>query len=298
MPLSQLEHIHKISLKMNKQATRLTNKWAAERLPVRPKDANKGTFGKVLVVAGSENYPGAAYLSCAAAYRVGAGLVTLVTEKEVKIIVSRKLPEVTFLSQSEVLNRLGDYNVLLIGPGLGQSKETHKFVGAFCSNYSNNHNKIVVDGDGLNILSKQENWWKNLQGEIILTPHPGEMARLTGLTIKEIQSNRINITKEYAGKWGQTVVLKGANTVIAFHTGKFLLSPFADPVLATAGTGDVLSGIIAGMLAQGLPPFEAAGVSVCLHELAGERLSKEIGQAGVLASDILPILPQVIKKLI
>src|SRR3990167_8736551 len=169
---------------------KLTKEWVRVRLPKRPKDANKGTFGKVLVVAGSENYPGAAYLTCAACYLVGAGLVALVTEPEVKIIVSRKLPEVTILN-----------------------------------------------------------------GEVILTPHPGEMARLTGLTVQKIQLDRVNIAKLYAKKWNKIVVLKGANTVIASPAGEMAISPFANPALATAGTGDVLAGVIAGFLAQGLDCF-------------------------------------------
>lgn len=263
----------------------LTKKWVAERLPKRPKNANKGTFGKVLVVAGSENYPGAAYLCSAAAYRVGAGLVTLATTPSVKIIVSKKLPEVTFLSFDEVFGRISEYDVILFGPGLGQKSEAEKILKSRLP-------KTVIDGDGLNILSKIGDWPEKIKGEIVLTPHPGEMSRLTGLSVKKIQSDRVNVAQYWAKKWGTVVVLKGANTIVAPPVGGVLLSPFANPVLATAGTGDVLAGIIAGLLAQGLKTFDAAGVGVYIHGVAAEILREEMGDAGVLASDLLPILPE------
>lgn len=271
----------------------LTKELIAHWLPKRQIDANKGTFGKLLVVAGSENYPGAAYLSCAAAYRAGAGLVTLATEPQVKIIVSRKLPEVTFLSRDEVFENLKKYNALLIGPGLGQGLEITKFLGQL---FKKQLPKTIIDADGLNILAQIDNWWTKLDNETILTPHPGEMARLTNFSIGGIQRDRINTAQQFAQKWDKIVVLKGANTVIA-SSGKTLISPFANPVLATAGTGDILAGVITGLLAQGLKPFDAAAVGAYIHGLAGEKLRKKIGNAGMLASDLLPLLPQIIKDL-
>ncbi len=262
---------------------KLNKEWVTGKLPKRPKDASKGTFGKVLVVAGSKNYPGAAYLCCAAAYRVGAGLVTLVTNETTKIIVSRKLPEVTFLSFDEVFQKINNYDVLLLGPGLNKNKKALKFI--------NKLPKTVIDGDGLNMLAKKDNW--KLQ-EAVLTPHPGEMSRLTKLSINEIQSDRENIAKEFSKKWGQVVVLKGANTVISSPT-QIAISPFANPILATAGTGDVLAGCIAGFLAQGLKTFDAACVGVYIHGLAGEMVKEKIGDVGGLASDLLPLLPKAIQ---
>lgn len=271
----------------------LNKSWIADKLPKRPKDANKGTFGKVLVIAGSENYPGAAYLCCAACYRVGAGLVTLATILAVKIIILRKLPEVTFLPLEGVHEKLSTYDILLLGPGLGQSEQTIKFVEQLLNEKLP---KTIIDGDGLNILSKMENWWKNLKADCVLTPHPGEMSRLTGLSIEEIQSHREDIAKRFAKVWNQVVVLKGANTVIA-SSNEIAVSPFVNPALATAGTGDVLSGIIAGFVAQGLEPFDAACLGVYIHGLAGEILRKEFGDAGLLASDLVAVLPKAIKKL-
>lgn len=290
---------------MNPEVTKLIREWVLKRLPARPKDANKGIFGKVLVVAGSENFPGAAYLTCAACYRVGAGLVTLATEQTVKIIVSRKLPEVTFLPFKEALDKVGGYDVLLVGPGLGQSNQAVEFIDKLCSNYSNNRIKTIIDGDDLNILSKMNKffsskigrWWEKLTGEVILTPHPGEMARLTGMTIQEIQSDRINVAQYFAKKWNKIVILKGANTVVVSPAGEVFSSPFANPVLATAGTGDILAGTVAGMLAQGLKPVDAACVGVYVHGLAGEMVREKIGNAGSLASDLLPLLPLSIKQI-
>ncbi len=274
---------------------KLTNKWVATRLPERPESANKGTFGKILVVAGSENYPGAAYLSCAACYRVGAGLVTLATGQAVKVIVSRKLPEATFLLPREAVGKVSKYDVLLVGPGLGQNDQAAKIMEDLLSS---NLPPAVIDGDGLNLLSKRGDWWKKLGNEVILTPHPGEMAGLTGLTVSKIQSDRINVAQYFAKEWNKIIILKGANTVIISPTGEIKISSFANPVLATAGTGDILAGVIAGMLAQGLDCFSAASVGVYIHGLAGELVRKKIGDAGMLASDLLPILPQVLKKLV
>ena len=282
---------------MIQKVNQLTEDWVVRTLPKRPKHAHKGTFGKVLVVAGSENYPGAAYLSCAACYRVGVGLVTLATEQTVKIIVSRKLPEVTFLPFKEALDKVGGYDVLLVGPGLGQSNQAVEFIDKLCSNYSNNRIKTIIDGDGLNILSKTGEWWEKLKGDIILTPHPGEMARLTGLTITKIQSDRVNVAQYFAKKWNKIILLKGANTVIAPPEGGVAMSPFANPALATAGTGDVLAGMIAGMLAQGLKSFDGACIGVYIHGLAGEKLRTRIGEAGVLASDLLSLIPLIIKEI-
>ena len=156
---------------------------------------------------------------------------------------------------------------------------------------------LVLDADGLNHLAGREGWWERLPEAAVLTPHPGEMARLTGLAMSEIQGDRLEVARRFAGRWGKVLVLKGAFTVIASPGGEVRLSPFANPALASAGTGDVLSGAIAGLLAQGLSPFDAASLGVYLHGLAGELASEGLGEAGVVASDLLPLLPRGIKRL-
>ena len=157
----------------------------------------------------------------------------------------------------------------------------------------------VVDADGLNIYwpPSSESWWNDFPQKAILTPHPGEMARLTGRSTKDIQGRRVEIAVESAVKWRKIVVLKGAFTVVAHPDGSSRLSPFANPVMATAGTGDVLAGTIAGLLAQGGAPEDAAALGVYLHGLAGERVSVDLGEAGMLAGDLLPELPRAMRDL-
>lgn len=265
----------------------------------RPKNANKGTFGKVLIIAGSDNFPGAAYLCATAAYRVGAGLVTVATTSAVRDALVKKTPEVTYIVLSEnnefhlIEEKIGNYDAILIGPGLGVSDGIKRLVKQLIQMQLPN---LVIDADGLNILSGIDNWWKKL-GEAVMTPHPGEMSRLTGLSIDEIQNIREKVAKAYAKKWNKIVVLKGANTIIVGPKEEIFVSPFANPVLATAGTGDVLAGMIAGFLAQGLSLFDAAKTGVYMHGFAAEILKEKNGDTGSVASDLLPILPQVIKQI-
>ncbi len=279
----------------------------AASLPQRPSSAHKGTFGRVLVVAGSINYIGAAYLACQGAIRVGAGLVTLATPKSLQPILASKLTEVTYIPLPEaepglvhpeaaqiILDSLSGYDVLLLGCGLGLSPGAREFVKAFL--FTQNL-PTVLDADALNTLAEIPDWWSKLGSQAVLTPHPGEMSRLTGLPIAEIQGSRLHRAQEYASNWRHTVVLKGAHTIIAAPDGRAKLSPMANAGLASAGTGDVLSGTIAGLMAQGLSTFAAASCGVYLHASAAELVKDEIGDAGMIASDLLPKLPLVIKEL-
>jgi len=156
---------------------------------------------------------------------------------------------------------------------------------------------LVLDADALNTLAKIPNWWQQLAEDAILTPHPGEMARLLGVSVCEVQSDRVGIAKQVAQEWHKTIVLKGAYTVVAAPDGRAMISPIANPGLASAGTGDVLTGAIAGLLAQGLSLFDAAALGVYLHGEAGEMVKSKLGDAGMIATDLLPVLPLVIKQL-
>jgi len=156
---------------------------------------------------------------------------------------------------------------------------------------------LVLDADALNTLAKIPNWWQQLTDDAILTPHPGEMARLTGAPVDDVQSDRLGVAKRAAAQWHKTIVLKGAYTVIAAPEGRTSISPIANPGLASAGTGDVLTGAIAGLLAQGLSLFDAAACGVYLHGQAGEMVKAEMGDAGMLATDLLPKLPLVIRQI-
>jgi len=286
----------------------ITTEWARAALPGRPLNANKGSFGRVLVTAGSINYIGAAYLACNSALRVGAGLVTLATANSLQPILAAKLTEATYLPLPEsrpgiisveaadiVYRQCAQYNVLLLGCGLGQSPSTVEFVSSLL--LKQGLPALVLDADALNILARIPNWWQQIGDDAILTPHPGEMARLCGLSLDEIQSDRAAIARKFAAKWQKTIVLKGAYTVIAAADGRCRISPFANPGLASAGTGDVLAGVIAGMAAQGLKLFEAASLGVYLHGEAGEMIRNELGDAGMIASDLLKALPVTIKQL-
>jgi len=155
---------------------------------------------------------------------------------------------------------------------------------------------LVLDADGLNLLSRSPDWVERFKQDAVLTPHPGEMSRLLNKPLEDIQANRIYIAQEASAKWNKTIVLKGAFTVIASPDGQVRVSPFANAGLASAGTGDVLAGSIAGMAAQGLSLFDAATCGVYIHGLAGEIVRNQIGDAGMLASDLLPVLPQAIKQ--
>ncbi len=286
----------------------ITSDRARAVLPERPLNANKGSFGKVLVAAGSTNYIGAAYLACSGALRVGAGLVTLAPANSLQPILASKLTEVTYLPLPEsepgvisagaakILTRqTGQYNVLLLGCGLGQSQSAREFVSSVL--FGKALPPLVIDADALNILAEIPDWWQQLAGDAILTPHPGEMSRLCGSSVEEVQSDRPGIARRYAAEWHKTIVLKGAHTVIAAPDGCCRVSPFANPGLASAGTGDVLAGGIAGLVAQGLSLFDAGSLGVYLHGEAGEMIKNILGDAGMIATDLLPALPVVIKQL-
>jgi NAD(P)H-hydrate epimerase len=283
----------------------LTAGLARMLLPIRSPYAHKGSSGRVLVVAGSANYLGAAYLACAGAARVGAGLVALAAPKSIIPAVAAQIPEVIYIPLSEtaggalsgaaeLMKSVTEFDAVLIGPGLGR-EASEVVIAQLLNNMPST--RLVLDADVLNGLAKMPKWWRNVDLEAILTPHPGEMARLAGLSIEEVQAGRIALAQAKAAMWGKTVVLKGAFTVVAGPDGRGRISPFANPALASAGTGDVLAGVVVGLLGQGLSLFDAASLGVYLHARAGERVKDQIGDVGVLASDILPELPRVIQEI-
>jgi NAD(P)H-hydrate epimerase len=300
-------------------------------LPARPDDAHKGTFGKAMVVAGSLLYPGAASLATAGAARIGAGVVTLATGRStlggpgrLAEVTLRPLPEAEWgalgeAAADELLNHLEGYSALLVGPGLGQDEPVRAFLerllgldqprarghigfrvgvsgDATAEKQRPELPPLVLDADALNLLGQIEGWWERLpRGRCVLTPHPGEMKRL--LKVEELDDDRATVAEQAAARWGQIVVLKGATTVVAEPGGRSALNDGGNAALATAGTGDVLAGAIAGLLAQRLTPFEAAALGVYLHSAAGRLVRAELGDAGALASDLLPRLPLAIKAL-
>jgi NAD(P)H-hydrate epimerase len=276
-------------------------------LPRRPLDSNKGTFGKVMVLAGSPPYPGSAYLAASAAGRIGAGLVTLAVAPDRIPIYAAKLSETTFhllppadaapeARADSLLAALEGYRALVVGPGLGQSDATRAFLERLFwglrSMPAEERPRLIVDADGLNNLARLERWWERLPEQTVITPHPGEMARLRGgQTVSGGGADRLEVARAAAHEWRLVVVLKGAGTLIAAPDGRLRLNWPGNPALATAGTGDVLAGTVGGLLAQGMEPFDAASAAVYLHSRAGFLVSDRLGNAGLLAGDLLDQLP-------
>ena len=288
----------------------LTPEWVGGHLPVRPLDSHKGTFGHALIVAGSRSYVGAAFLAAQAAVRAGAGLVTLATPESVYPIAAGKLTEVIHFPLPEdreglvcpdaaglIRSNLSHYDVLAVGCGLGNSEGTQRFMERLVLDQPQLPIPLVIDADGLNNLSRLEKWWERLAVTTILTPHPGEMANLVGAPTSEIQRDRIGAARKWADYWKVGLVLKGAHTVVAHPNQAVRVSPFANPGLASGGTGDVLTGIIAGLMAQGLSADLAASCGVYLHGQAGAYAVLDVGEAGLTATDLVQRLPQTIGRL-
>lgn len=288
----------------------LTSRWFRATLPARPEGANKGTFGKVLVLGGSTRYPGAPKLAATAAYRAGAGLVTIATTPGVGALITSAIPEATWLPQNQdvdgfiaptsaiaLRNEWRGFEAAVIGPGIGNSESAQALTWAMLPDLAELAGGAVIDADGLNALAALDDGPGRVTANTVLTPHPGELARLLKTTVSDIQARRLEAAKEAAAKYGCTVVLKGAHTVIAGAAGAARLSPFANPLLATAGSGDVLAGLIGGYLAQGVEAFEAACLGVYAHGAAGELLRETYGDAGLLAGEIADQIPRVMKEL-
>lgn len=276
-------------------------------LPERTPASYKGTFGTALVIAGSASYTGAALLAGEAAYRIGAGLVTMAVPEPLHPILAGHLPEATwlllahekgFISDKAIhhlLNNLGRTTAILIGPGIGDKHTTKLFIDHILPNLNL---PLVIDADGLRHLAGIKNWHKKITQPAVLTPHPGEMSALTGLTVEEIQENREELASKFAQAWGHVVVLKGAFTVIANPDGHSTIIPIATPALARAGTGDVLAGTIVGLRAQGLPPYQAAVAGAYIHAQAGLHAAEILGTtASVLATDVLDSIPDILAEL-
>ncbi len=297
-------------------------------LPDRPPDSYKGTFGKVMIVAGSSNYVGAAYMTAAAAYRAGAGWVTVAAPQVIVPTLAGMLPEATWILLPHEMGVINEhavrvlreedtgYSALLVGPGVGQEESSGEFLRellrpeeelrhsralGFVPMGPENAGRaraaavslppLVIDASGLYLLAQMDDWPALLPEGTILTPHPGEFARLAGMTTGEVQADRVKLAQAKAAEWRCVVVLKGAFTVIAAPDGRTAVLPFATAALASAGTGDVLAGAITGLLAQGLEPYAAAAAGAYLHGLAGLRAGELFGVASTTAGDVLELLP-------
>lgn len=278
---------------------------AAAAFPRRDPAAHKGTFGHVLVIAGSVGKTGAAALAGQGAQRVGAGLVTLAVPESLNDILEVKLTEVMTepvpetearTIGREALDRLihlaGDKRAVAIGPGLGTHPSTQKLIHEILPAL---RIPVVLDADGINALAGQADLLKRAAAPLVLTPHPGELSRLLGVPRDEVLKRRIALAREAAGRFNVTVVLKMARTVIASPAGDAAIVPTGNPGMATGGTGDVLTGLIAGLLAQGLEPGLAAQAGAYIHGMAGDLAAERLGQEAMLAGDLLDRVPEAIR---
>ena len=290
--------------------TGLTQQWVARRLPARDPEAHKGTFGRVLVVAGSLEYAGAALLAGLGAGRSGAGLVCLATPESVGVQLLGVVPELTAMLLAEeapgligpagwrrVGTEASGYDAVVVGPGLGRHPATQRRVRSFIAEL---RQPVVIDADALNALAADERWWRSVTAPAVLTPHPVEFQRLLHQPADAAPADdaaRLEAARRAALSWSKTVVLKGARTVVASADGELVRSDVATPSLATAGSGDVLAGSIGAFLAAGCAPLDAAGCGVAAHGAAGLLAEDRIGSAGVLARDIAALLPDAIRQL-
>ena len=274
------------------------SKLAASLLPPRPLDGHKGTYGKAMVVAGSPNYIGAIALAGEAAYRAGAGLVTIATAAKLTEIVAGSLREPTWLplphtdgaiaerACETVVDMVAGYDSLLVGCGLGLRQSTDAFLLRLLA--SGSLPPLILDADALNILSRLPRWWHPLAPGTVITPHAGEMARLTQMNASDINENRWAIAREYSTAWNVVLLLKGAHTLIAAPDGRISVIPFKTDALSKAGTGDVLAGLIAGLRAQGLSAYDSARLGGYVHASAGIVAAATIGSGrSVVAGDVL-----------
>lgn len=296
---------------VDRLATRVLDDRAVGPLvPPRPIDGHKYSFGRVLVVAGSDAYLGAACLCTAAAARSGCGWVAVASTQAVKTVLATTLPEATYPTApldverepDQTADRLAEllpgYRTLLIGPGLGRSPATERFVRRLLqANATSGHAvPAVIDADALSLLAGWDGWWERIGAGHVLTPHAGEMARLVGADAADPSDQPWDSARRFARLWRQVVVLKGPFTAIASNVGQAWVYPHANPALATAGTGDVLAGLCAGLVAQGTPTFDAARLAVVTHARAG-RLVVERGWRSLVASDLLTEIPRALASL-
>lgn len=275
------------------------------RLPRRRFDAHKGTFGKVLIAAGSRGMAGAAVLCGRSALRSGAGLVQVATPACVQSVVAAGNPcyttfalhqhsdgTLTETAAADLAAWAKSADALALGPGLGQGNDVKQFVIRAMNEVVNQ--PAIVDADGLNAMSPFTDEYKTRSIPLVVTPHPGEFARLSGHSMDEIQEKREELAVEFAAKFGVVLLLKGAGTLVTDGTRLYRNST-GNPGMATGGSGDVLTGVIAALLAQGLTPFDAAVLGAWVHGRAGDLAAAATGEIGMTAADIVEHLPQAIR---
>jgi NAD(P)H-hydrate epimerase len=274
-------------------------------IPKRKTEFNKGNCGKVIIVTGSSGMAGSGCIAAKACLRTGSGLVYIAGPSSLINIYQSVVPEAVAIgledkdgaisekSTGTIAGALKKCNVAAIGPGLSTNESIYNIIDTITDNINI---PVVLDADALNAIAKNTEMFKKFKKDVVITPHPGEMSRLTGLDISYIQQNRIEVATKYAGIWGVVVVLKGARTIIADKDGKIYINPTGNAGMATAGSGDALTGIIASLIGQGANVFEAAVAGVYIHGLAGDIVCLSKGEYGINAMDIAENVPYAIEK--
>ncbi len=282
----------------------VTSEMIQTLLPPRRADTHKGTYGRVLIVAGSVGFSGAAVLATLGALRTGAGLVTLAVPQSIYPIVAAKvtegmpapLPDANGAIAPEAVRKIDDLSaaadVIAVGPGLSRSAGTGRVVESLLAG----QRPLVIDADGLNVLAGQTKVLEQPHAPAVLTPHPGELGRLTGTSSDEIQRDRLAAARSAAARFGSVVLLKGARTIVAAPDGEAFIVPTGNPGMATGGMGDVLTGAVASLIGQGLTMAQAAYAAAYLHGLAADLIAQERGMVGMLASEVADHLPQAITR--
>ncbi len=278
-------------------------------LPPREPDAHKGDFGHLFVLSGSPGKSGAAALLCQAAVRTGTGLVTLgipeslnpIMEVKTTEAMTEPLPEtkdktLAFKAQTRIGALMARKNALAIGPGLSLNSETARLIRKIVLEADL---PMVVDADGLSAFVGKMNSirTKKKKGSVVFTPHPGEMARLLNCPVQQIQQDRLQVARDFAQTYGQILILKGADSLVATPGGEVFINLTGNPGMATGGMGDVLTGMVGGFLAQGLVPLEAAKIGVFLHGLAGDWVAHQKGERGMAATDLMEVIPRLLRAL-
>lgn len=278
----------------------------ARHFPPRPRDNHKGSYGHLLVVAGSVGKTGAAALAARAAMRAGAGLVTVATAASAQPVVAALLLEamtepvaetaartIALKARDALYELAARRDAVALGPGLGLDEDTQALARALVFDFEQ---PMVVDADALTALAGHLDRLRGARAARCLTPHPGEMARMLGVSIADVQRDRIATARQFATAWETPVVLKGATSVIGLPDGTVLLNPTGNPGMASGGTGDVLSGVLGAFLARGLEPAAALAAGVYLHGLAGDVAAERLGQESLVAGDVIEALPEAFRR--